>query len=168
MMKLSMFRSDKSERQATLKVGSARTSVRRTVGDALTTNSVVNSNPSTSSSVGGASLNPSINNSQSGKLPSVPRVSPVNNMLLKNSLRQANENIVEPTPLLVAGGRSQRQAAAHSSNVAVKDTPVKTITYDAQKMVGQGTFGSVYLAKVQGTDEMVAIKKSFSRSNFQE
>jgi glycogen synthase kinase 3 beta len=37
----------------------------------------------------------------------------------------------------------------------------QTFTYNAEKIVGNGTFGVVYQAKVQETGEIVAIKKVF-------
>eukprot|EP01038_Epipyxis_sp_PR26KG_P004546 gene4546-6417_t len=42
----------------------------------------------------------------------------------------------------------------------------ETINYDAQKMIGHGSFGAVFLAKVVETDEMVAIKKVLQDKRF--
>jgi kinase len=42
----------------------------------------------------------------------------------------------------------------------------QTFTYNAEKIVGNGTFGVVYQAKVQETGEIVAIKKVFQDKRF--
>ena len=41
-----------------------------------------------------------------------------------------------------------------------------TIKYDAQRMIGHGSFGAVFLAKVEDSDEMVAIKKVLQDKRF--
>ena len=41
-----------------------------------------------------------------------------------------------------------------------------TIQYDAQKMIGHGSFGAVFLSKVAETDEIVAIKKVLQDKRF--
>ena len=41
-----------------------------------------------------------------------------------------------------------------------------TISYDAQRMIGHGSFGAVFLAKITGTDDMVAIKKVLQDRRF--
>jgi len=41
-----------------------------------------------------------------------------------------------------------------------------TINYDAQRMIGHGSFGAVFLAKVVETDEIVAIKKVLQDKRF--
>lgn len=46
------------------------------------------------------------------------------------------------------------------------ETRQETINYDAQKMIGHGSFGAVFLAKVVDTDEMVAIKKVLQDRRF--
>ena len=43
---------------------------------------------------------------------------------------------------------------------------VESITYDAQRMIGHGSFGAVFLAKVGKTDEIVAIKKVLQDRRF--
>jgi glycogen synthase kinase 3 beta len=47
-----------------------------------------------------------------------------------------------------------------------KEQKTDTINYDAQKMIGHGSFGAVFLAKVVETDEMVAIKKVLQDRRF--
>lgn len=47
-----------------------------------------------------------------------------------------------------------------------KDLRSDTINYDAQRMIGHGSFGAVFLAKVIETDEMVAIKKVLQDKRF--
>ncbi len=47
-----------------------------------------------------------------------------------------------------------------------KEHKADTINYDAQKMIGHGSFGAVFLAKVVETDEMVAIKKVLQDRRF--
>jgi len=47
-----------------------------------------------------------------------------------------------------------------------KDLRSDTINYDAQRMIGHGSFGAVFLAKVVETDEMVAIKKVLQDKRF--
>lgn len=41
-----------------------------------------------------------------------------------------------------------------------------TISYDAQRMIGHGSFGAVFLAKITGTNDMVAIKKVLQDRRF--
>ena len=41
-----------------------------------------------------------------------------------------------------------------------------TVNYDAQRMIGHGSFGAVFLAKVVETDEVVAIKKVLQDRRF--
>lgn len=41
-----------------------------------------------------------------------------------------------------------------------------TVSYDAQRMIGHGSFGAVFLAKVSNTNEMVAIKKVLQDRRF--
>jgi len=47
-----------------------------------------------------------------------------------------------------------------------RDLRSDTINYDAQRMIGHGSFGAVFLAKVVETDEMVAIKKVLQDKRF--
>lgn len=47
-----------------------------------------------------------------------------------------------------------------------RDLRSDTINYDAQKMIGHGSFGAVFLAKVADTDEVVAIKKVLQDKRF--
>ncbi len=42
----------------------------------------------------------------------------------------------------------------------------ETINYDAQRMIGHGSFGAVFLARVVETGEMVAIKKVLQDKRF--
>lgn len=42
----------------------------------------------------------------------------------------------------------------------------ETVNYDAQRMIGHGSFGAVFLAKVVETDEVVAIKKVLQDRRF--
>lgn len=41
-----------------------------------------------------------------------------------------------------------------------------TISYDAQRMIGHGSFGAVFLAKVVSTNDVVAIKKVLQDKRF--
>ena len=47
-----------------------------------------------------------------------------------------------------------------------QETKSETINYNAQRMVGHGSFGAVFLAKVGDTDEVVAIKKVLQDRRF--
>lgn len=47
-----------------------------------------------------------------------------------------------------------------------KDLRSDTINYDAQRMIGHGSFGAVFLAKVVETDDVVAIKKVLQDKRF--
>jgi Protein kinase domain len=47
-----------------------------------------------------------------------------------------------------------------------KDLRSDTISYDAQRMIGHGSFGAVFLAKVVNTDDVVAIKKVLQDKRF--
>lgn len=66
------------------------------------------------------------------------------------------------------GARSRRAQASDNSGASStssrRDKSSETINYDAQRMVGHGSFGAVFQAKVVETGEVVAIKKSSSRS----
>lgn len=42
----------------------------------------------------------------------------------------------------------------------------ESVTYDAQRMIGHGSFGAVFLGKVGNTDEIVAIKKVLQDRRF--
>lgn len=42
----------------------------------------------------------------------------------------------------------------------------ETVSYDAQRMVGHGSFGAVFLAKVVESGEVVAIKKVLQDRRF--
>lgn len=47
-----------------------------------------------------------------------------------------------------------------------RDLKSDTINYDAQRLIGHGSFGAVFLAKVVETDELVAIKKVLQDKRF--
>ncbi len=47
-----------------------------------------------------------------------------------------------------------------------KELRSDTVNYDAQRMIGHGSFGAVFLAKVVETDEIVAIKKVLQDKRF--
>ena len=47
-----------------------------------------------------------------------------------------------------------------------KELRSDTISYDAQRMIGHGSFGAVFLAKVVSTDDVVAIKKVLQDKRF--
>jgi len=47
-----------------------------------------------------------------------------------------------------------------------RDMRTETISYDAQRMIGHGSFGAVFLAKVADTEEVVAIKKVLQDRRF--
>ena len=47
-----------------------------------------------------------------------------------------------------------------------KNLKSDTINYQAERMIGHGSFGAVFLAKVVETDEMVAIKKVLQDRRF--
>ena len=54
-----------------------------------------------------------------------------------------------------------------NSSIIVDDSKEKdTINYDAQRIVGHGSFGAVFLAKVVETGEIVAIKKVLQDKRF--
>lgn len=53
-----------------------------------------------------------------------------------------------------------------SSEIIRKELRSDTINYDAQKLIGHGSFGAVFLAKVAETDEVVAIKKVLQDKRF--
>lgn len=212
-MKLSMFRSDRSDASSTASGAgrnNMRTGVRRTVGSALTN--------SDSGSVGsvGPSVNPSINNSNSGRYEqggnpehntSAASLLPIHQQIhqqvhfstMSNGSARApsiasnyTRLFSKPTPASVVPNQADPNglttadpspvpcgaSVSTSSNRIIRNpnavagphpsapAPAKTITYDAQKVVGQGTFGCVYLAKVAGTEDMVAIKKVFQDPSF--
>lgn len=50
--------------------------------------------------------------------------------------------------------------------ISRKDLRSDTINYDAQKLIGHGSFGAVFLAKVVESDEVVAIKKVLQDKRF--
>jgi glycogen synthase kinase 3 beta len=53
-----------------------------------------------------------------------------------------------------------------SRNESTATPKTETINYDAQRMVGHGSFGAVFQAKVVETDEVVAIKKVLQDRRF--
>merc|ERR1719316_2366719 len=60
------------------------------------------------------------------------------------------------------GGQREREeqeaAAAHQAQASEPEAPC---TYNAERVIGNGTFGIVYSAHIVETDETVAIKKVF-------
>lgn len=59
--------------------------------------------------------------------------------------------------------------SSSGGNISAKDRndlKSDTINYDAQRMIGHGSFGAVFLAKVAETGEMVAIKKVLQDKRF--
>jgi serine/threonine protein kinase len=52
------------------------------------------------------------------------------------------------------------------SGITGDGTKTDIITYDAQRMVGHGSFGAVFLAKVGNSDDVVAIKKVLQDRRF--
>lgn len=65
-------------------------------------------------------------------------------------------------------GSEKRGRRAQSSDNTKKDkaSNSETINYDAQKMIGHGSFGAVFQAKVVETGEVVAIKKVLQDRRF--
>ena len=68
---------------------------------------------------------------------------------------RSNETDIPPTN----EPRSNGEGAFSGANSEV-------VTYDAQRMIGHGSFGAVFLAKVGKTDETVAIKKVLQDRRF--
>eukprot|EP00981_Chlorochromonas_danica_P006953 scaffold1507_cov158-Ochromonas_danica.AAC.22 len=75
------------------------------------------------------------------------------------------ETVVPPQlPQTVAGEVEARGGEISAQDR--RDLRSDTINYDAQKMIGHGSFGAVFLAKVADTDEVVAIKKVLQDKRF--
>ncbi len=54
----------------------------------------------------------------------------------------------------------------HNKQSSSSSSTKKVVTYDAQKVIGQGSFGAVFLARIVETDEVVAIKKVLQDNKF--
>lgn len=84
---------------------------------------------------------------------------------------------INPNPNEVNGNKgtennapaTNEEAQIRTNEISVqdrRDLKSDTINYDAQRMIGHGSFGAVFLAKVVETDEMVAIKKVLQDKRF--
>mmetsp|Transcript_12233 Transcript_12233/g.11068 ORF Transcript_12233/g.11068 Transcript_12233/m.11068 type:complete len:453 (+) Transcript_12233:84-1442(+) len=62
--------------------------------------------------------------------------------------------------------KQTEEDAERPYDMSQKDGKVDTLNYDAQRMIGHGSFGAVFLAKVVETDEVVAIKKVLQDRRF--
>ena len=58
------------------------------------------------------------------------------------------------------------QAAATNSNSKASPLTEQNISYSAERIIGNGSFGVVFEAKVVGTGEVVAIKKVLQDKRF--
>jgi len=65
-----------------------------------------------------------------------------------------------------AGSRRSASTTKTNGTDDKKDGKSETINYDAQRMVGHGSFGAVFQAKVVETNEVVAIKKVLQDRRF--
>lgn len=61
---------------------------------------------------------------------------------------------------------SRARASSEASGGTSGDKKVETINYEAQREIGRGSFGSVYLARIVETDQTVAIKKVLQDRRF--
>lgn len=126
-----------------------------------TLNSINNSN--TTITTGGTSDATTINNNENSNTvfqndekitspPSSPKVSNSNNV----------DNDQNNNAVLNKVSFSSTSLSSTNSSSTLYDT----ISYDAQKMIGHGSFGAVFLAKIIETDEIVAIKKVLQDKRF--
>lgn len=65
-----------------------------------------------------------------------------------------------------SSGRTGNGKAYEITQEDRNDMRTDTVNYDAQRMIGHGSFGAVFLAKVVETDEVVAIKKVLQDRRF--
>lgn len=65
-----------------------------------------------------------------------------------------------------SSGRTGNSKAYEITQEDRNDMRTDTVNYDAQRMIGHGSFGAVFLAKVVETDEVVAIKKVLQDRRF--
>merc|ERR1740123_1021748 len=56
---------------------------------------------------------------------------------------------------------AKQEAAAAAAAAAAEEEEEPQCTYNAERVIGNGTFGIVYSARIVETDETVAIKKVF-------
>lgn len=79
-------------------------------------------------------------------------------------------NTMDGLPVVPAPSADTSEAPVSSSGEITaqdrKDLKSDTINYDAQRMIGHGSFGAVFLARVVETDEQVAIKKVLQDKRF--
>lgn len=89
----------------------------------------------------------------------------VSDSLKKLSVQDTEKSKMEGAP---QGSLDQGEASSRNEISAQdrKDLRSDTINYDAQRMIGHGSFGAVFLAKVVETDEVVAIKKVLQDKRF--
>lgn len=74
----------------------------------------------------------------------------------------------QPSNGLSATATNEEADNIHTPDVTPFGKEIKsgTINYDAQRMIGHGSFGAVFLAKVGDTDDIVAIKKVLQDRRF--
>ncbi|KAF0981641.1 hypothetical protein FDP41_012298 [Naegleria fowleri] len=90
--------------------------------------------------------------------------SPTTAALNKNKTNSTNISAIKKQPSNQVV--QQQQPAATSSSSPTSQQQRKTISYSAIKVIGNGSFGVVFLAKVQETGEIVAIKKVLQDKRF--
>lgn len=80
--------------------------------------------------------------------------------------KQSSSTTMEPTVPQSSLDNSEGTSSSSISMQDRKDLKTETINYDAQRMIGHGSFGAVFLAKAVETGEMVAIKKVLQDRRF--
>lgn len=89
-----------------------------------------------------------------------------NNIPRRNTLAVKEEGNIEQS---VPVNTFETRLIEKSDEISVQDRRElrsDTINYDAQRMIGHGSFGAVFLAKVVETNEIVAIKKVLQDKRF--
>ena len=92
------------------------------------------------------------------------------NMAASASVHPQDSNLPPPSTVLNNGNSSSNARTsnngADTSNSNLSPSGEQTISYSAERIIGNGSFGVVFQAKVVETGEVVAIKKVLQDKRF--
>lgn len=128
--------------------------------------------PSTSKTGSSASISDSANNNNNHEEtnPSAQTIMSESNRAHRNSTADQDPSSSAVPPATVATGASHAAAGGPSSppnnGQSSQEQQAENISYSAERIIGNGSFGVVFEAKVVETNEVVAIKKVLQDKRF--